>query len=177
MSDSTDCLQPAIDHLVALGHRRIGCIAEPLAYSLAATRHSSFLKALRAHGVEPNPDYCVIEGYRETSGFQAAQRLLELNDPPTAFVTFNDQLAIGAIRAAESKSVAVPSQLSVVGFDDIHAARYTSPPLTTLRHPAEPIGRDLVRLLLQAIDTPQTVEHAYVASELIVRGSTGPVPA
>jgi LacI family transcriptional regulator len=148
-----------------------------LAYSLAATRHSSFLKALDAHGIETNSGHCVIEGYREESGFQAALRLLELDDPPTALVTFNDLLAIGAIGAAESKGVAVPSELSIVGFDDIHTARYTAPPLTTLRHPAGPIGRDLIRLLLRAIDTPQTVEHVYVTPELIVRESTGPVPA
>ena len=175
VSDSADCLRPAIDHLVALGHRRIGCIAEPLEYAVAATRRGSFLKALDDHGIETNPDHCVIEGYREEDGFQAALQLLDTDDPPTAVVAFNDLLAIGAIGAAESKGVAVPTELSIVGFDDIHAARYTSPPLTTLRQSAKTIGQKLIHHLLQAMNEPEAVEHVHLTPELIVRGSTAPV--
>lgn len=177
VSDSVDCLQPAIDHLVALGHRKIACVAEPLAYAVAATRHASFLRALGSHHIDSNPDYLAIEGYRDEAGYRAAQRLLDLEDPPTALVTFNDLLAIGAIGAAHSRGVLVPSQLSIVGFDDIHAARYTTPPLTTLRQSAGRIGRDLIKQLLRVMDEPHAVEHVYLTPELIVRGSTAPVPS
>ncbi len=177
VTDSTDCMRPAIDHLVALGHRRIGCVAEPLAFALAATRYQSFRSALGAHGIEASPEYTVVAGYREESGLTAALRLLDLRQPPTALVTFNDLLAVGAMQAARSTGVDVPSDLSIVGFDDIYAARYTTPPLTTLRHQPATIGRRLIRQLLRAMDEPGTVEHVYVTPELIVRGSTAPVPS
>ena len=175
VSDSVDCLRPAIDHLVFRGHRRIGCVAEPLGFALAAVRHRSFVRALEAHDIKVDADYVAIDGYREESGFAATLRLLDLPDPPTALVAFNDLLAIGAMRAADSRRVDVPAQLSVVGFDNIHAARYTSPPLTTLRHPAATIGRHLIQQLLRAIDEPAHVEHVYITPELVVRGSTAPV--
>lgn len=174
VTDSADCPQPAIDHLVALGHRRIGCLAEPLQYALAATRHRSFIEALETHGIEPEPRYIVVDGYREQSGFQAALRLIDMPDPPTALVTFNDLLAMGAIAAARSHGVDVPARLSIVGFDDIHAARYTSPQLTTLRHSPGLIGRHLIELLLGNIAEPSSVSHVHVTPELVVRKSTAP---
>lgn len=177
VTDSIDCLRPAIDHLVALGHLRIACVAEPLAYALASTRQESFLKALDANGIAADPEYMVIGGYRELSGAEAALHLLGLVDPPTAIVTFNDLLAVGVIDAAQEKGIAVPAQLSVVGFDDIYAARHTSPPLTTLRHSAKTIGRSLIQQLLRAMDEPPTVEHVYLTPELVVRGSTAPAPS
>lgn len=175
VNDSADCLRPAIDHLVALGHRHIACVAEPLTYTLAVDRHRSFVNALAANDLTASPDHVVVAGYREEAGFAAADRLLGSGDPPTAVVTFNDLLAIGAVNAAQARGFPVPSHLSVVGFDDIYAARHTSPPLTTMRHRATTIGRSLVQQLLRAIDEPATVEAAFVTPELIVRGSTAVV--
>lgn len=177
VTDSDDCLRPAIDHLVGLGHRRIACVAEPLTYALAATRHTSFLRALEANGIEANPEYIVIKGHREDAGAAAAAHLLDLDQPPTAIVAFHDLLAIGVIAAAQARGVTVPSELSVVGFDDIYAARHMSPPLTTLRQTPKSIGRSLIRQLLAAMDNPADVEHVYLTPELIVRQSTGPAPA
>ena len=174
VSDSDDCMHPAVDHLVALGHRKIGCVGEPLEYAVAAGRYRSFLAALKANGIEAEPSYVAIDGHREAAGFDATRRLLDLDDPPTALVTFNDLLAIGALRAAASRGLDVPSQLSVVGFDDIHAARFTSPPLTTLRHSAGEIGRHLVQELLRAMAEPHGVSAVRVTPELVVRGSTAP---
>lgn len=175
VTDSEDCLRPAVDHMVALGHVRIACIAEPLEYALADTRYRSFVTALEANGISMNPDYQAIAGYREDDGFEAAHRLLALPIPPTAIVTFNDLLAIGAMSAARSLGVDVPNRLSVVGFDDIHAARHTSPPLTTLRHPADIVGRSLIQQLLRAIDKSAEISPVYVNPELVVRGSTAAV--
>lgn len=177
VSDSLDCMQPAVDHLVSLGHRRIACVAEPLDYALATRRHRSFLSALESNRIDPDPRYVVIGGYREEAGFEATHQLLDLEDPPTAVVAFNDLLAIGAIGAAIARGIEVPRQFSIVGFDDIHAARYTSPPLTTLRNPTEPIGRSLIQQLLRAIDGQGTFEPIHLKPELVIRESTGPVPS
>lgn len=176
VTDSDECLRPAVDHLVALGHSKIGCLAEPLEYLLAATRHRSFLKALDAHGIDVNPAHVVVAGYREEDGLDAAGQLLDQDDSPTALVAFNDLLALGAMQAAARRNINVPAQLSIVGFDDIYAAHHTAPPLTTLRHPAAAVGRSLMRELLKEIKNPGSAGHVYLETELVVRGSTGPVP-
>lgn len=176
VNDSIDCLQPAIDHLVALGHSKIGCLAEPLEYAIAAQRLASFQTALASHGIEAEPAHTVPSGFREDAAADATNQLLDGNDPPTAIVAFNDLLAIGALRAAETRGIRVPDELSVVGFDDIHAARFTSPPLTTLRHHDQAIGRQLIAQLRAAIEEPNDAADIYLTPELVVRQSTGPAP-
>lgn len=176
VNESIDCLRPAVDHLVGLGHRRIGCLAEPLEYAVAAQRYESFQRALAANGLEAEPAHIVPSGFREEAAAEAAGTLLDGAGPPTALVTFNDLLAIGALRAAAARGIDVPGQLSIVGFDDVHASRLASPPLTTMRHPAEAIGHHLIAQLLAVIEEPGTTADVYVTPELVVRQSTGPAP-
>ncbi len=173
--ESTDCLRPAVDHLVSLGHRRIGCLAEPLDHAVAEQRTESFHRALADNGIKFQPQHIVACGFREHAGFEATAELLDGADPPSALVAFNALLAIGALRAAASRGLDVPGQLSIVGFDDIHVARYTSPPLTILRHRPEQMGRSLIAQLLAAIEDPGYVDDVYLTPELVVRRTTGPV--
>ncbi len=177
VNESIDCLRPAVDHLVALGHRRIGCLAEPLEHAVAAQRIASFRSSLASHGIEADPDHIIPSGFREDAAAEATGRLLESRDPPSGLVAFNDLLAMGAVRAAASHGLDVPGDLSIVGFDDIHAARLMSPPLTTLRYPPQTIGRELITQLLKMIDDPTCAEDVYIAPELVVRNSTGPAPS
>ena len=83
---------------------------------------------------------------------------------------------MGALRAAASHGLDVPGDLSIVGFDDIHAARFMSPPLTTLRHSPQTLGRELVTQLLKVIDAPVCADAIYITPELVMRQSTGPAP-
>lgn len=177
VTEPIDCLRPAVDHLVALGHRRIGCLAEPLEYAVAAQRMNSFERALADNGIVVQPQHIVPVGFREHAATEATSQLLDGTDPPSALVAFNDLLAIGALRAAAARCLDVPGELSIVGFDDIHAARYTTPPLTTLRHIRQDIGRNLIIQLLAAIEDPGYVDDVYITPELVVRGTTGPVSA
>ena len=111
------------------------------------------------------------------SGYQAAAALLGLADRPTAIVGFNDKVAVGAMQAATKRALRVPEDLSIVGFDDIDLSRATQPMLTTVRQPLEEMGRMAVSLLLRLIDR-HTVHalHVELATELVVRGSTGRLP-
>jgi len=170
--ESPDCLQPAVDHLVELGHRRIGCLIEPQTYSIGAGRYDSFLRAMAAAGLEPNPDHIVPSGFRDDTAFEAAGALLDGGDRPTALLASNDLLALGAMRAAAVRGLDVPEHLSIIGFDDITAAGLSTPGLTTLRHHEGAVGRELVAQLLTTIDEPSAVIDVLLRPELKVRGTT-----
>jgi LacI family repressor for deo operon, udp, cdd, tsx, nupC, and nupG len=110
------------------------------------------------------------------SGAEAADRLLSLDAPPTAIFCFNDEMAIGVLDVARQRSVRVPRDLSVVGFDDIRFSRFIDPPLTTIAQPMRDIGEASVRLLLDIlhgrITTPQSITLPHT---LIIRSTTAPV--
>lgn len=178
VAESPDCLQPAIDHLVELGHRRIGCLIEPIENSIGAGRHESFLRAMASAGLTPEPGHVVPSGYREDTAYEAAGNLLDRPDRPSALMASNDLLALGAMRAAGARNIVVPDELSIVGFDDITAAGFTTPPLTTLRHHDDAIGRHLIEQMVAAIEQPASAGLVELQPELIVRGSTAvPGPA
>jgi LacI family transcriptional regulator len=108
-------------------------------------------------------------------GFDETSRLLALSDRPTAIFAFNDQMAIGAIRAARSRGLRIPEDVSIVGFDDTYEAQFVTPALTTVRQPLTEMGQAAVSLLLRLLDseTPAT-NHLELATTLIVRDSTTP---
>jgi LacI family transcriptional regulator len=174
VDEGDEAVWPAVEHLVSLGHRRIGCLAEPQRQAKAAARLQSFLTAMHAHGLTVEPRHIVESGYREDTGYEAALGLLSVPEPPTAIVALNDLLAIGALRAAKELSIDVPGALSIVGFDDIDASRRVSPGLTTLRQPTLEIGRLLIRQLLTAVERSESASVRLVEPTLVVRGTTGP---
>lgn len=172
--EAADSLQVAVEHLVALGHRRIGCLIEPQEFSVGAGRHRSFLAAMESCGLAVDQRHIIQSGFHDDTALAAVGPALDAPDRPTALVASNDLLALGAMRAAAMRGIDVPHELSIVGFDDISAAQYASPALTTLRHSNEVIGRQLVNQLVQAIEDPGAVEDVIIRPELIVRDSTAP---
>lgn len=171
-----DAFDPLVDHLVGMGHQRIGCIAEPSKFAIATARLTSFHAAVHQHSETLGTAQVIEAGFHERSGYEATVALLEQADPPTAIVAMNDLLALGALEAAESLGLVVPGDLTVVGFDDIRAARLVRPALTTLRLSAADVGASLVRELLPAIQAG-TVAHSErrVQPSLIIRDSSGPM--
>ncbi|ROR37245.1 LacI family transcriptional regulator [Kitasatospora cineracea] len=164
-------------HLVALGHRRIGFINGPEDWLASTSRHAGHTAALAEAGVLIPPD--LVTHIEPTSdwGHTAAARLLDLPRPPTALVAFNDKAAVGALRAAHERGLRVPTDLSIAGFDDDYLSRTSIPTLTTVRQPLEELGGLAVSLLLRLIEgTALEALHVELATELIVRDSTGPVP-
>src|SRR5262249_7440329 len=111
-------------------------------------------------------------------GYRAAGELLDRPDRPTAIVGFNDKAAVGALRATAERQLRVPGDLSVAGFDDIDLSRVSQPMLTTVRQPLQEMGRMAVTLLVRLLDGHQLEAlHVELATELVVRGSTGPASA
>ncbi len=172
-----ESVKPAVDLLVDLGHTRIGCLAEPLRQAKATSRLNSFLSAIRGRDLEVNDEFVIDAGFREDSGYTATKALLSLAERPTALVALNDLVAIGALRAAADLGLNVPEDVSIVGFDDIDAARRVTPSLTTLRQPTTEIGRLLIQELVMAIERDTTTyQDRLVEPRLIVRQSTGRAP-
>ena len=179
-------------HLLDLGHRRIGILTGELAEppgevdaDRAGGHYSSrerlvgWTETLRAAGVEP---VVVREPITpEDAAYEGARLLLERHDRPTGLLCFSDVMAHWAVRAAEDLGLEVPGDVSVVGFDDNPLARRMRPELTTIRQPIGEKGRIAAAALTAAIDAARAgralpVEHVVLPTELVVRDSTGPAP-
>jgi LacI family transcriptional regulator len=165
-------------HLLGFGHRRIGVIAGPEEWLAARSRLAGHHSALADAGILPDPALVRFVEPTVHFGHRAAAGLLGLPDPPTALVCFNDKTAIGVMAAAAERGLRIPEDLSVTGFDDIDVAQAARPMLTTVRQPLAEMGRMAVSLLIRLIDRqPVEALHVELATELVVRGSTGPAPA
>jgi LacI family transcriptional regulator len=163
----------ATEHLLTLGHRRLGHVAGPQNADTARRRLAGFRSALEAAGLEPDPQAIAETSFDESGGHVAATRLLGLDPRPTALFVANVRAAIGAMAAASRLGLSVPGDLSIVGFHDAPFASYLSPPLTTVRMPLQEMGRQAVDNLL-ALLGGETVDDVMVGRppELVVRSST-----
>ena len=165
----------AIDHLVTLGHRRIGVISGPPGWMATEERREGWRQALSGAGIPVDPMLFVEADWELGPGADAAAQLLELNDPPTAIFGFNDAIAIGAMKAAHERGLRVPEDVSIVGFDDLPHATIVTPPLTTIRQPLAEMGRAGVGLVLRLLGS-QRLEAPQIElpTRMIVRESTAP---
>jgi LacI family transcriptional regulator len=167
----------AMQHLLALGHRRIAHIAGPSGWVATEDRRRGYHAALAAAGILPDPALTVDTTPEIAHGQDAAAHLLNLPDPPTGILCFNDNNAIGAIQAARARGLRVPEDLSIVGFDDVETATVVTPKLTTVRQPLAEMGRTGVSLLMRLLDGERfETLHVELATRLVVRESTAPPP-
>jgi len=176
--DNERAAASVVDHLVGLGHRRIGHIAGPLSTTTGAERAAGFRDALRAHRLAASTEFVVeAEAYAEAAGYAAAKRVLAAR--PTAIFAANDLLLLGALRAAREAGLSVPTDLSLVGVNDIPLAALIDPPLTTVRVPQREMGELAVGMLIALLEgRPVPAARVRLDTTLIVRGSTAaPVTA
>ena len=171
----------ALDHLFALGHRKIAFIKGQAFSSDTEPRWNATKEAAGALGLCVNPKLTAqLEGDSSSPalGYGVSKKLLEDGGDFTALFAFNDVSAIGAIRAIREAGRAVPADVSVVGFDDIQSAAFQNPGLTTVRQPLSSMGEIAARTLLQRISKKdsQPSRSITVEPELIIRESTAPVP-
>lgn len=169
----------ATEHLINLGHQRIAAIAGPLNWIATDGRLLGYRAALAACGrLAPRELVSVAGEPTIEHGIHAARTLLDLEQPPTAIVAFNDKIAVGVIEAATERGLRVPHDLSVVGFDDLDLSRVVRPQLTTVRQPLEEMARLGVELLLRLIEGRDiSALHVELATELVLRSSTAPPPS
>lgn len=169
-------MRNVVNHLVELGHTRMAFIAEPTHLTKAYHRVQGYKQALEMHGLPINNGQIIEGGFRQRSGQLIGAQLLDMPHPPTAIVACNDLLALGAMRAAQERSLTIGRDISITGFDDIVLAEYAHPPLTTVHQPAREIGTMISQMLVKVINQGGLEQSRIILQpELIIRESTGPV--
>lgn len=165
----------ATRHLLELGHREIATISGPATTSVAQMRLAGFCRALKDAGLEVPAQRMVESDFTSTGGYNAAATLLESN-PPSAIFAANDMIGIGVLRAAAERNIRVPTELSVIGFDDIQMSRYVYPALTTVGQSILQLGEMAAGVLLRRIAKPDlTIEQRIVTPSIVIRESTAPL--
>ncbi|CAN5653849.1 LacI family DNA-binding transcriptional regulator [soil metagenome] len=168
-------IDEGVQHLAKLGHRKIAFISGPLRLRSAQTRKAAFLESLRAHKLTPNEAWMIEGDHTLDGGRDAMHRLLALKQWPTAIMCSNDMTAIGVQHELFEAKLTVPQDFSLIGFDDVHLAEYTIPPLTTVRMSCKDLAQAAVTSLLSHLapnDTP-AVRSSAIPTRLIVRQTTG----
>jgi len=164
----------AVEHLAALGHRRIAHVAGPVEFVHTRTRRDAWAGAVASAGLDEIP--CVHSDFSPAGGAHATRQLLDSPEPPTAIVYANDLMAIAGMSAAQTRGLHVPDDLSVTGFDDTPLAAHLQPPLTTVRTDAVGWGRAAAECLLRLVDGVTVTDVTLPPPELVLRASTAPPP-
>ncbi|MFC5910166.1 LacI family DNA-binding transcriptional regulator [Streptacidiphilus monticola] len=173
--DDAVAVEQAVGHLVSLGHRRIGLVLGPQDHMPSRRKLTAAHLAMTKAGLELGEQDVEHALFSLEGGQAAAGRLLQRG--VTGFICASDPIALGAVRAAKRRGLDVPGDVSVVGYDDSSFMTCTDPPLTTIRQPIEAMGRAAVDLLAGEIAGAKvTHDELLFEPELVVRGSTGPVP-
>lgn len=173
--DNVRATKKAVEHLIHLGHERLGMIVHaPVTDMAAAARLDGFKQVLESHSLGLKPQHVTVANFSPASGEEAMDALLQSDSPPSAVFASSDTVAVGAMCAAKAHGFRIPQDIAFVGFDDIPMAIYQDPPLTSVRLPAYGIGWAAAELLIQLIVHEEVREHNLVLeSELIVRASCG----
>jgi LacI family transcriptional regulator len=163
------------EHLIELGHQRIGLIQPPADGSVCRDRTEGFLAALKKYRLTVRPEYLVPGGFTIEAGQDGATQLAGLREPPTAIVAANDLAAIGAISALKELGMRVPERMSIAGFDDIRMAALVDPPLTTIAQPTYRMGQAAFEAILEQLEAPNSRGRVInFETSLVVRRSTAP---
>ncbi len=172
-------IRQAVQHLAALRHERIAFISGPLTLKSAVARRDAFVKSMEEIGMPVDP-HLVVEGNHTLEGGEAAfSKLLSLRSQPTAVLCSNDMTAIGVMRKCHGEKIVVPSDLSVIGFDDIRFSQYILPPLTTIQMSQAELARLAFQALLNDVQrgTPKPQGAEYILkTSFILRESTAMNP-
>jgi DNA-binding LacI/PurR family transcriptional regulator len=172
--DNVQAAFDAVRHLIDLGHTRIAYVGNQLGVYSDPERFSGYRQALAEADIPFESDLVVHGDHTPEGGERSMQKLLTLTKKPTAVFCYNDMLALGVLRALQGK-VDVPTEISVVGFDDLFFAPFLCPPLTTVRQPKKEMGRLAMELVLKLLAGEETEKIIQVKGELIIRQSTGTV--
>jgi len=173
--DDVAAARDATNYLIQLGHTRIGFISGSQNFIVSAQRDQGYKAALRAAGIEVDPILAQPGDFSFTSGERATDTLLNLDEPPTAVIASNDEMALAALKTATRRGFSVPDDLSIISFDEGAGVKFSSPPLTAIRQPTAEIAMRAVELLVAAIkNEPLAALDHVIPHHLIIRESCSP---
>ncbi len=161
-----------VEHLLQQGYRRIGTITGPKNMIAGMDRLQGYLAALRANGIDPDPNLVAQGDFSQASGQTGMQRLIPFK--PDAVFVASDSMAVGALRALRNANLRVPQDMALAGFDDVPFAAHMDPPLTTIRQPIHRAGAVAAETLIDLISNPDShPRRVILPTELVIRASTG----
>jgi len=169
----------AVQHLLGLGHRRIGFISGPLRQRSAFLRKQAFIRAMRQAAIKLTPAWMIEGDHTLEGGMRAAEHLLRLKQHPAAILCSNDMTAIGALRVFARTRVRVPEDISIIGFDNIQLAEFVYPALTTIQLSRQDLARGAFDALKSAVEQAGDAHRKReisIPTLLVLRQTTGPAP-
>lgn len=162
----------AVEYLIRAGHIDIAHISGPKNHEHAQLRLRAYIDALKKYNIPIREDYIVEGDYHKKSGIIAMEKLLEVKPVPSAVFVANDNMAIIAMQVAKDKGYRVPEDISFIGFDDIQAAEFSEPPLTTVRQPLYEVGKEGAEMLVRLLESGNLLnEHKVLRTSLVLRNS------
>lgn len=175
--DGKPVMAEVVEHLYALGHRRIAFICGPLSKVSSVARVEGYRLGLKNAGLDYDPELVEVGTWHHPSGEAAAEKFLALDDRPTAIIASNDLMAFGAMQTVENHGLKIPDDISIVGYDDIAETEMKSPPLASVRTPMSDMGAKAGEYMIELLEgrTPEP-RHVYFPLEIMYRESIGPAP-
>ncbi|MBS1813975.1 MAG: LacI family DNA-binding transcriptional regulator [Acidobacteria bacterium] len=171
-------MQQAVGHLHALGHRRIALIGGYETSTSSRLRAEAFIHAMQEYRLEVRPEWMICGDYKVDGGEAAMRKFMHLPQRPTAVISVNDMMALGALRAAHAMGLAVPADVSLIGFDDILLSEIVSPSLTTLHVSRSAVAKGCIEAFTRMSEHPEEPGlQLMIDASLIVRDSTTAPPA
>jgi len=171
MINNIDGMRAVVDQVIALGHRRIAYLGAVNGYQTDTERFAAYREALQAAKIPVSGELVVHGDGMPGTAKEVTERLLALDERPTAICCYNDMTALGAMRAIRARGLKIPEDVSVTGFDDLFFSAYTEPPLTTVRQPMRRMGQLAMESLTNLMEGRQAGRQVWVEPELVVRGS------
>lgn len=172
--DNISGSQSAVRHLLELGHKRIAFLNGPLHFSNSVDRLAGYLKALEEYNIKAEADFLLSGNYGRKSGYNAAGRILQLKNPPSAVFVSNDRMAAGLVQGLKEKGIRVPQDIAIVGYDDSDTATMIEPQLTTVRVPFFELGKRCADEFIKIVSNKsQNSFGIFMKPKLVVRASSG----
>lgn len=170
--DNSGGTKEAVEYLIGLGHKKIACVSGDLISQAAAQRLAGYREALSENKLAENPDYIIKTDYSRGKARQATEKLLKLNEPPTAICLASDSMALEAVTVIMESGKKVPDDISIIGFDDNPSSLYGPVALTTIRQPLIKMGEEAVKELSSLMKKPQKkIKKIVLPTELVIRDS------
>ncbi|EMV2053042.1 LacI family DNA-binding transcriptional regulator [Vibrio parahaemolyticus] len=162
----------AAKYLIDCGHTEIGCITGPLIKHQAQMRYEGYKRAMNEAGLKFNANWIIESDFECEGGYQAFKKMAERGKLPSSIFVSNDMMAMGVINAANELDIKVPDDLSIIGYDDIHIAKFMSPSLTTIHQPKYRLGQAAVETLVRRLDDKSNeAQVVQLEPTLVVRNS------
>lgn len=175
-NDNQEAGYQATEHLIELGHKRIGFIGGEFTYVFMGERFKGYKKALDSYGIKFSKELLSLGEFVEEGGYNASKKLIEQKNRPTAIVVADDLMAFGAMRAIKAQGLSIPDDISIIGFNDTPLASYVDPPLSSMQIFVYDLGYNASETLINQLEEPDgNKKHIIIPTSLKVRRSTGNV--